>query len=239
MSIKDKSLYRNEPDRSSELNRFVADRTNRSDMAYLVKQSGIPADAPCFEMAYELTPDNTKYIYKVNCPGWLYVAYKDELFTSNGNVSVLLADSPSNLQNSGVLYMQGFSGDNKNANTMMPIHPGESTYMYLNVDVSNKTVFFIPAAVSVAMNIYQPSYAEKLYSVDWSSEEGNNTECGSIFAGDWKANFKSLAGVWVMDEGDTKVKWPSADGDEKTAFIAARKDWLNDLGIDPSEWGYT
>lgn len=240
MAVKSKFLHSNEPDRSGELNKLVADRTNRANMARIVKQSGVPADTACFEMAYELTDANSKWIYKVNCPGWLYVAYNTSAFDTEGDSYILLADSPSNLQseNNRLLYLQGSSGSLKNSNIMTPIFPGTQTYMYINADTSKKSVFFVPAAMSVSLNIYQPCYVEKLFKTISSYTTGaitSPTSCSSIFSGDWKENFKSLAGVWVTDE--EKINWTGYSSD-KTALIAARKQWLEDLGVDSTQWGY-
>lgn len=242
MEMRLKQLPNNERDFSSELGKLIADRTNRSEMAKLVKLSGIPADAPCWEMAYALTDGG---VYKVNCPGWIYVAYKDSQYETQGDTRVLLASSPNNLSNesSRLLYLQGDSGTAKNGTTIMPIYPGTTTYMHVKFTSSRKTIYFVPAAVSVAMNIYEPSYAEFMFSLNINSPTGKVTTPGdmaSIFNSSdnlgWMSNFKSVAGVYVSDED--KISWSGHESD-KTRLKTERKNWLLSLDVsNTSRWGY-
>jgi hypothetical protein len=242
MEMRLKQIANNERDFSEELGKLISDRTNRSEMARLVKLAGIPADAPCWEMAYPLTDGG---VYKVNCPGWIYVAYKDSTYETNGDNRVLLASSPNNLtiEANRLLYLQGDSGSVKNGTTMVPIYPGTDTYMYVKFTSSKKTIYFVPAAISVAMYIYEPSYAEFLFSLNINSPTGKMTSTGnmaSIFnngdATGWLSNFKSVAGVYVSNEN--KIDWAGHESD-KTRLKTERKNWLLSLDVsDTAKWGY-
>ena len=242
MEMRSKMLANNERDFSSELGKLIADRTNRSEMAKLVKQSGIPADAPCWEMAYELRDGG---VYKVNCPGWIYVAYKNSNYETQGDTRVLLASTPGNLnnENNRVLYLQGDSGSAKNGTTIVPIYPGTSTYMYVKFTSSHKSIYFVPAAISVAMNIYEPSYAEFLYTTNITNATGKITAAANMSAifsennsQTWINNFKSVAGVYVADE--EKITWDGHDSD-KSRLKTERKNWLISLDVlNTARWGY-